>query len=324
MSHWTLLQVIFDLFVFATLLIMWWRLRRPPQDDPRLSRGLQLLQTKITVLEDLSDRTDAQVRQLTSMIDQKTRLLQNKVLEAEQQILKLEHNAGSVSAGAAAEPEISHHDIVERQRTIEYVKAARMANSGLSIDKIAEQVLLPREELELIVKFNRDQLMFDENQLPDWATSNQSSHQLRKMDFVADLDRPRPDLSQMVKIEDEFKKAVEEKKKAETAPINPAILESKVAESIRASLSNKVESMQPAVMAVKATAQTLKDKLVSTAEDMLRTQEAAGVNANTEPQATAAPPAPSATPPAKTPNPATRLNLPPPSVRKVVFPRIQK
>jgi len=29
---------------------------------------------------------------------------------------------------------------------------------------------LPREQVELIAKFNREQLMFDETQLPQWAT----------------------------------------------------------------------------------------------------------------------------------------------------------
>src|ERR1700750_3343667 len=85
-------QLFVDSVLFLVIAIMWAKLRRPPQDDPRLSRGLQLLQTKITVLEDLSDRTEAQVKQLTGLLDQKSRSVQNKILEAEQQVLKIDHS----------------------------------------------------------------------------------------------------------------------------------------------------------------------------------------------------------------------------------------
>src|SRR5690606_6713589 len=64
---------------------------------------------------------------------------------------------------------IPHEEIVERQKTIRYVKAARMANSGVPLDEIVKTVDLPREQLELIAKFNKEQLMFDESALPEWA-----------------------------------------------------------------------------------------------------------------------------------------------------------
>ncbi|MGE0763276.1 MAG: DUF2802 domain-containing protein, partial [Bdellovibrionales bacterium] len=82
MSTGWMLQVFVDVALFLGVTVAWFRLNRPAQDDPRLSRGLQLLQSKIAVLEDLSDRTDAQVKQLTSLIEQKARLLQNKIIEA--------------------------------------------------------------------------------------------------------------------------------------------------------------------------------------------------------------------------------------------------
>ncbi len=164
MSIWTLFQIIFNLVAVASIAALWMRLRRPPQDDPRLSRGLQLLQTKITVLEDLSDRTDAQVKTLSGLLDQKNRMLQNKILEAEQQVLKIDHSMNkSMEVAEIFQDKIPHQEILERQRTVEYVKAARMANSGLSVDEIASNSNLPREQVELIAKFNREQLMFDES-----------------------------------------------------------------------------------------------------------------------------------------------------------------
>lgn len=281
MTNWTLIQIIFDLFVTATIMAIFWRLRRPPQDDPRLSRGLQLLQTKITVLEDLSDRTDAQVKQLSSIIDQKTRALQNKMIEAEQQILKMEGSFTKAvsSIEPSTEGESAQADILERQRTVEYVKAARMAHSGMAPEQIAESVNLPIEQIELIAKFNRDQLMFDENQLPEWATKeNARAHfGLNNMDFVGHLDRPRPNFQELAKLENSFRQAVQDVKKADEAA-QISIMETKVAESIKNSLSTGMDTVQPAVMAVKATAQTLKDKLVATAEDMLRQQNVTDVS----------------------------------------------
>ncbi|MEN0058082.1 MAG: DUF2802 domain-containing protein, partial [Bdellovibrio sp.] len=61
MSFWLLIQVLVNLILFAGVIGVWIRLSRPAKDDPRLSKGLQLLQSKIAVLEDLSDRTETQV-----------------------------------------------------------------------------------------------------------------------------------------------------------------------------------------------------------------------------------------------------------------------
>jgi hypothetical protein len=309
-----LFQVIFNLLMFVGFVAMWMRLRRPPQDDPRMSRGLQLLQTKITVLEDLSDRTDAQVKQLSGLLDQKSRMVQNKILEAEQQVLKIDHSMNkSLEVAEIFQDKIPHQEILERQRTVEYVKAARMAHSGLTVEEISESVHLPREQIELIAKFNREQLMFDETQLPEWATrpaGADPAFALNEMDFVAGLET-KPDLTE---IQNNFKKAVND---ANHAAANPpaGILDSKVAESLRHSMNTGMETMQPAVMSLKATAQTLRDKLVSTAEDLLRSQGQGITPAPVRP-ATASPTSASAA--------AGVLRGDSPTVKKVVFPRIEK
>jgi hypothetical protein len=281
LSIWTLLQIVFNLAVLANVAALWMRMRRPPQDDPRLSRGLQLLQTKITVLEDLSDRTDAQVKQLTGLLDQKNRMLQNKILEAEQQVLKIDHSMHkSMEVAEIFQDKIPHQEILERQRTVEYVKAARMANSGLSVDEISAAVHLPREQVELIAKFNREQLMFDESALPEWASKasepSSSGIGINGLDFVNGLEKPSPDFDQIARLESDFKAAVDTAKHNEQNPPS-TLLDNKVADTLRSSVASGVQSMQPAVMSMKATAQTLRDKLVSTAEDLLRSQ-AAGVD----------------------------------------------
>ncbi len=296
--------------MFGGIVALTLRLRRPPQDDPRLSRGLQLLQTKITVLEDLSDRTDAQVKQLSQLLEQKNRVLQNKILEAEQQILKIDHSMSkSMEVAEIFQDKIPHHEIAERQRTIEYVKAARMANSGLSVEEIAQSVHLPREQVELIAKFNREQLMFDEEQLPPWVAhaaakpSEQPSFALGDIDFVSQIDPRAHDPEPMARIEDNFKAAVQSAKEAEANP-PPSLMDTRVAKDIRATMNSGMQAMQPAVMSMKATAQTLKDKLAATAEDLLRRQQGAeGKGAHVVPSGV-----------------GTRASSP--EIKKVIFPRI--
>lgn len=279
MSVWTLVQIVVDLFLFVGFAMLAFRLRRPPQDDPRLSRGLQLLQTKITVLEDLSDRTDAQVKQLSGLLDQKTRLLQNKVIEAEHQLVKIDHSMNkSMEVAEIFQDKIPHEEILERQRTIEYVKAARMAHSGRSVDDIAAAVALPREQIELIAKFNREQLMFDESALPDWAQKGVADagvgtggFNLSQIDFLGGMEKPQPDFDGIASIDKDFKSAIESVKQQDLAA-QATLMDTKVAAHIRGAVNSGMETMQPAVMSMRATAQTLKEKLVATAEDMLRSQ----------------------------------------------------
>ena len=333
MSIWTLIQVLVDLVLAAGCMAMWWRLRRPPQDDPRLSRGLQLLQTKITVLEDLSDRTDAQVKQLTSLLDHKARGVQNKILEAEQQILKIDHSMNkSMEVAEIFQDKIPHQEILERQRTVEYVKAARMAHSGMSVEEIAQAVHLPREQIELIAKFNREQLMFDETQLPEWAVRPQAEENTpgfamnNGMDFVGQLDtQPKPESAQSAKIQEDFRNAVAAARAFEENP-PPALMETKVAETLRSGMQHGFEAAQPAMMSIKATAQNFKDKLVATAEDLLRPQQSTA-HAKTL-----------VTPPSATQNPAAQakavsfttmrtspiLKLDSTAVKKVIFPKLDK
>jgi len=169
-SFWVLLQVFTSLVLFAAVGFIWVRLNRPAKDDPRLSRGLQLLQSKISVLEDLSDRTDTQVTQLTALIEQKGRDIQNLIFQSEKQLQKIEASMGkSMEVAKIFQDKIPHQEIIERQNTVKYVKAAKMAHAGASVDEIAGQVDLSRGEIEFIAKINRDQLQFSEEALPQWA-----------------------------------------------------------------------------------------------------------------------------------------------------------
>jgi hypothetical protein len=164
------MQVLVDLVVVAGLGAAWVRLKRPPAEDPRLSRGLQLLQSKIAVIEDLSDRTDTQVRQLNALLETKCIEIQNKIIEAENIIRNIEASRlKSLETAKIFEDKIPHQEIVERQNTIKYVKAARLAHQGVPVAEILKQVDLSQAEVEFIAKVNREQLMFSEAELPDWV-----------------------------------------------------------------------------------------------------------------------------------------------------------
>lgn len=172
MSTWPLVQIVFDIFMALGLFVVIMRMSRAPKDDPRMSRGLQLLQSKISVIEDLSDRTEMQVNQLAALLESKAREVQAKVQLAEQTVHEIRvAMERSLDVAKIFQDKIPHQEIIERQNTIKYVQAARLAHQGSSVEEIVEQVGLPKGEVEFIAKVNREQLMFKEDQLPSWAQS---------------------------------------------------------------------------------------------------------------------------------------------------------
>jgi hypothetical protein len=275
---WFLFQIAVNIVLGLGLVIMWAKLKRPPQDDPRLSRGLQLLQSKISVLEDLSDRTDKQVEQLSQLIEQKTRQLQTKIFDAERQLQKVDQSMHrSLEVAEIFQDKIPHDEIIERQNTVKYVLAAQMSHQGHSIDEILQKVDLPREQVEFIAKVNRDELMFDSDQLPEWAKAQvkkvtdpaeaepeeeiEVTMTRETFDGLENADEPeewgvsptlnsnfelaQPELANLKKLGDEFRQACEdfeEKQKRldeEEAAVEPAKLV-QAAHSVGARISEKL------------------------------------------------------------------------------------
>lgn len=178
MSTWGVIQGLIDVGLGAGLFFLGMRILRQPKDDPRLSRGLQLLQAKISVLEDLSDRSEAQTTQMVALLEQKARELQAKIQLADKHVQLIQESMGkSLEVAQIFEDKIPHQEIIERQNTKKYLKAARLAHQGRSPQEIAQEVDLPMGEIEFIAKVNRDQLMFSEDQLPEWAREQAANHQ---------------------------------------------------------------------------------------------------------------------------------------------------
>ncbi len=237
MSFWFLLQILINLILVAGVVGMWIRLSRPPKDDPRLSKGLQLLQNKIAVLEDLSDRTETQVNQLTALLEQKVKDIQAKIQAADKQLAKIDQSMQkSLEVAKIFQDRIPHNEILERQNTIKYVKAARLAHQGMSVDEIAEQVSLSRGEIEFIAKVNRDQLMFCEDSLPEWIQEEDSTNDTHSESDLSDVDNisfmsplqrevpqdlsaafevPKADQEALKKLGDAFKAACQEAEEKE-------------------------------------------------------------------------------------------------------------
>ena len=168
MLFFTIVQLLF----FSGLVLIWMRIKREHSDDSRWSRNLQILQSKIAVFEDLSDRTEVQVNQLTIMLENKMCDLQRKIDEADEILSKISSSMKkSIEVAQIFQDKIPHEEIIERQNTVKFVRAALMANEGKSVDEISEVVNLPKSQIEFIVKVNAQRLSFDPNQMPDWLKS---------------------------------------------------------------------------------------------------------------------------------------------------------
>lgn len=221
----TLAQVAIDLFLGIGIFLCAVRLTRAPKDDPRLSRGLQLLQSKISVLEDLSDRSDLQAKQLTLMLEQKSREVQVRIGEAERHVREIQTSIErSREVARMFEDKIPHHEIIERRNTAKYVQAARLAHRGASPAEIASQVDLPMGEIEFIAKVNKDRLMFAEDQLPWWAEGRPSAApppgEPSRLVSVPAISAPRQNLeaASLERLGDEFRRV------APAPPPDPSLI----------------------------------------------------------------------------------------------------
>ncbi|MCX7978896.1 MAG: DUF2802 domain-containing protein [Bdellovibrionaceae bacterium] len=237
MSFWLLLQILVNLFLLAAVAVLWVRLHRPTKEDPRLSKGLQLLEGKIAVLEDLSDRTEVQVKQLIAILEAKIREVQEKIHQSEQQIQRInDQTQRSLEVSRIFQDRIPHAEIIERQKTIKYIKAARMAHEGKSAEEIAAAVDLTMGEIEFLLKVNKDQLMFDEKNLPEWCReeilgTKQEGPEVyipepRKIspDLSKAFEIPGGDLQALQKLGEEFKKAVHEHRERESVKKSDPLL----------------------------------------------------------------------------------------------------
>lgn len=158
-------QILINLVFLASMVAIWIKLIKPAKDHPRLSRGLQLLQSKIAILEDLSDQVERQVQQVTQLIEAKSKDLQSLISQADDLVQKIDGHPHQPHAPSM------DHDSMDRQNTAKYVRAAQMAHQGATVDDIISEIDISRAEAEFVIKVNRNQLQFSLEHLPGWAKS---------------------------------------------------------------------------------------------------------------------------------------------------------
>lgn len=169
MSFWILVFVIFDILFLFGMIIIWGKLSRAKEDDPRLSRGLQMLASKLSVLEDLTQRIDTQADQVTALIDRKVQQVAEVIALGEkhlQQIETAQHKSTQIAQ--IFQDKIPHQEIIERQTTLKYIQAAKMIQEGKSTDDVQVAVGLSFGEIELIANMNVDYLKNIEHQMSQW------------------------------------------------------------------------------------------------------------------------------------------------------------
>jgi hypothetical protein len=176
MNIWVLVQLMVNLVFLAGIMFLLINRKQTQKDDQKFSKGLQLLQNKISVLEDLSDQTDEQVRSLTQLLEGKYREIQGLLVESDQQIQKMEEVAKNIWEQVESSSSVMGNQAsTEVQSMNKYVKAAQMANNGKTIEEVIREVDITRGEAELIVAMNKDQLTFNQNTLPLWVQPDKAA-----------------------------------------------------------------------------------------------------------------------------------------------------
>lgn len=170
-STWLLVLTVFNLVVLSVLTIQVFLKLKEKKEDLRLAKGLQLLQNKISILQDLSDKTDHQVQKIVQVLDKKSGDIQSNMGIIDAKIAHVESaliRATEISKNMAQQ--MPPQTMSEMQKTSRHVQAAKLANQGFSKEQIMEKVDLNPAEIDLIFKLNKDQLQFAEDQLPGWVS----------------------------------------------------------------------------------------------------------------------------------------------------------
>ena len=90
MNFWLLILTLINLLLITFIAFNWFIRNKTQHDDQRLTKGLQLLQNKISILQDLSDKSDEQVRRWVHLIEQKSSDVQGKLMQSDEKIEQIE------------------------------------------------------------------------------------------------------------------------------------------------------------------------------------------------------------------------------------------
>lgn len=237
MNYWLLSLSLLNVLLLAYIGFSELTKNKSKAEDNRLTKGLQLLQNKISILQDLSDKTDEQVRKWVHVIDQKAGEVQGQLKQSDEKILQIENALNkALDVSKIFYEQVPHAEMAERQKTSKYVQAAKLAHQGFTTDQISQKIDLSAAEIEMIAKMNREELQFAEERLPAWveSASNETGgnntgmttgkfrtqeltdftaqmNQLKKMSSMVSetaFDMTKPDMTTMNQLAQEFTTAV--------------------------------------------------------------------------------------------------------------------
>ncbi len=226
MNYWLLTLSLMNVLLFSFILFSWLTKNKSKVEDQRLTKGLQLLQNKISILQDLSDKSDEQVRRWVHLIEQKSSAVQDQLTMSDEKIIQIESALSkALDVSKIFYEQVPHAEIAERQKTNKYVQAAKLANQGFTNEQISQKIDMSPAEIDMIIKMNREQLQFSEESLPAWIQDsnedlsaeqrmqevNNFSSQLKKMNQMVSataFDTHSPDLTSMETIKQQFNDSI--------------------------------------------------------------------------------------------------------------------
>ncbi len=177
-----------NLLLITFITFNWFIRSKANQDDQRLTKGLQLLQNKISILQDLSDKSDEQVRRWVHLIEQKSADVQSKLMQSDEKIEQIECVLSkALDVSKIFYDQVPHAEIIERQKTSKYVQAAQLANQGFTADQISQKIDLNMAEIDMIIKMNKEKLQFSEESLPAWIQQMGSSPQYQNAGHTLEM-----------------------------------------------------------------------------------------------------------------------------------------
>lgn len=242
-----------NVLLFSFILFSWLTKNKSKVEDQRLTKGLQLLQNKISILQDLSDKSDEQVRRWVHLIEQKSMAVQDQLTLSDEKIIQIESALSkALDVSKIFYEQVPHAEIVDRQKTSKYVQAAKLANQGFTTEQIGQKIDMSPAEIEMIIKMNREQLQFSEESLPAWVqepTQDLSSEQrqqevadfgsqLKKMNQMVSstaFDIEKPDLTSMDSIRQQFNDSISQN----SAHVPQTFLDEKKTETITKAADGK-------------------------------------------------------------------------------------
>lgn len=203
MSIWILLQLVVNVFLVAGVSVCLIKVFRDKEDDPRLTQGLRLLQSKISILEDLSDHTENQVKQLMTLLDKKLHEVRGTISQVNQHIGEVDKSIQkSRQMAQEIQNEIAHDQIVEKKLENKYIQAAQLAHQGHTVDQIVKVLNLPKAEVELIAKVNKKKCVYENK---NRSVQDKIFSQSLEMPNISQGEKANLDFQQAVQEHNEFR-----------------------------------------------------------------------------------------------------------------------